>query len=219
MEEANYKKLREEMVFEQILKRGIYDKEILEAFKTVPRHLFVPPQQRKLSYSDCPLLIGSGQTISQPYIVALMTKSLGIKPGMSVLEVGTGSGYQTAILAFLGAKVYSIERIAFLAKEARRVLDSLGYREVQTEVGDGTLGWKEYAPYDRIIVTAASTRLPDALMEQVKISGKIIIPLGDKFHQDLTVISKINENKVKKENICGCVFVPLIGKNGWNEFP
>ncbi|MBP7089122.1 MAG: protein-L-isoaspartate(D-aspartate) O-methyltransferase [Candidatus Omnitrophica bacterium] len=215
----NYNKLREEMVFEQILKRGIYDKDILEAFKTVPRHLFVPLQQRGLAYSDCPLAIGQDQTISQPYIVALMTKSLEIQPDMSVLEVGTGSGYQAAIMAFLGVKVYSIERIALLAKEARKVLDSLGYQSVQIKVGDGTLGWKEYAPYDRIIVTAASMHLPKALVEQVKVGGKIIIPLGERFHQDLTVVSKISKNEIKKENICGCIFVPLIGEGGWNELP
>jgi len=217
MEEINYNKLREEMVFEQILKRGIYDKEILEAFKTVPRHLFIPPQQRGFAYSDCPLAIGQDQTISQPYIVALMTKSLEIQPGMSILEVGTGSGYQAAILAFLKVKVYSIERIALLAEEARKVLDSLGYQSVKIKVGDGTLGWKEHAPYDRIIVTAASMQLPKALVEQVKVGGKIIIPLGERFHQDLTVINKINKNEIKKENICGCIFVPLIGEGGWNE--
>lgn len=216
MNEPDFKALREKMVSEQILKRGIDTPKILEAFNTIPRHLFVPPDQKKFAYSDCPLSIGKGQTISQPYMVALMTQVLEVSPGMHVLEVGTGSGYQAAILFFLGAIVYSIERIPALAKRAKSLFDSLGYK-IEIKVGDGTLGWPEYAPYDRIIVAAASLYTPPPLIEQLNIGGRVVIPLGQRFHQNLVVLHKLSKDRVKEENICGCVFVPLIGEHGYKE--
>ena len=206
--------LREEMVSRQILSRGIDDGRILEAFRNIPRHLFVPDVQKEFAYSDSPLPIGWEQTISQPYIVALMTLHLGVSQETSVLEVGTGSGYQAAILSFLGAQVYTIERFPFLAKEAKRVLDSLGM-EVRIREGDGTLGWPEHAPYERIIVTAGTFKIPPLLIEQLKVGGKMVIPLGQRFHQELTVVEKVSGAEIKEERICGCIFVPLVGEYGW----
>ena len=207
--------LREEMVSQQIFNRGIGDAKILEAFRNIPRHLFVSESQRKLSYGDSPLSIGCGQTISQPYMTALMTLHLNLSPEMSVLEIGTGSGYQAAILAFLRAQVYTVERFSALAKKAKKVLSFLN-TEVEIEVGDGTLGWPEHSPYDRIIVTAGSPRIPEPLIEQLKIGGRMIIPKGVRFQQDLIAVDKISKNKIDKKRICGCVFVPLIGKHGWD---
>jgi len=207
--------LRKEMVSRQILGRGIDDSSLLEAFQNVPRHLFVPDQQKKFAYSDCPLPIGWEQTISQPYMVALMTLHLGVSEKLSVLEVGTGSGYQAAILAFMGACVYTIERFPFLVKEAKRILDSLGM-EVRIREGDGTLGWPEHAPYERIIVTAGTSRIPPLLIEQLKVGGKMVIPLGQRFHQELTVVEKVSRAEIKEERVCGCIFVPLVGEYGWS---
>ena len=215
MREDDFASLREEMVFRQILSRGIDDEKILEAFRSVPRHLFVPENQRRFSYNDSPLPIGSGQTISQPYMVALMTLYLNLGPEMSVLEIGTGSGYQAAILAFLGAQVYTMERFPSLAKEAKEVLSSLGAK-VEVEVGDGTLGWPEHASYDRIIVTAGTFQLPSPLIEQLKVGGRMVIPKGTRFHQDLTVVDKISQSKISEEQVCGCIFVPLVGEYGWD---
>jgi len=189
---------REEMVSRQILNRGIDDSSLLEAFRNVPRHLFVPEDQRKFAYNDCPLPIGWEQTISQPYMVALMTLHLSLSQGTSVLEVGTGSGYQAAILAFLGARVYTIERFHLLVKGAKGVLDSLGM-EIQIREGDGTLGWPEHAPYERIIVTAGTSKIPPLLIEQLKVGGKMVIPLGQRFRQELTVIEKVSSNEIKEE--------------------
>ncbi len=216
MSGPDFESLRKKMVSEQISGRGIENFQVLEAFARVQRHLFVPVTRRKAAYADSPLPIGQGQTISQPYMVALMTQVLDLKPGMRVLEIGTGSGYQAAILCFLGAQVYTIERISSLAERAEEVLNTLGHK-VQIKVGDGTLGWAEFSPYDRIIVTARAAHIPQAFIDQVKVGGKIIIPLGPRFHQDLKVISKISENKVEEESVCGCVFVPLIGKDGCKE--
>jgi protein-L-isoaspartate(D-aspartate) O-methyltransferase len=216
MKEEIFAKQRREMVEHQIFKRGITDKKILDAFLNVPRHLFVPEDKRDLSYQDFPLPIGWGQTISQPFMVALMTSCLKIKGREKVLEIGTGSGYQAAILSYLGAQVYSIERIPPLAEKAKEVLDSLGYK-VKIKVGDGTLGWEEYAPYDRIIVTAASFDIPRCWIEQLKIKGLIVLPLGNRWQQELVVAEKISSEELKKETICGCVFVPLIGKYGFKE--
>jgi protein-L-isoaspartate(D-aspartate) O-methyltransferase len=216
MKESDFEYLRQQMVINQIFKRQIDDPEILEAFRQVKRQLFVPEEQRKAAYDDCPLPIGQNQTISQPYIVALMTKILDISPGMSVLEVGTGSGYQAAILSVLGAKVYGVERIPSLAKKAKELLDSLGYK-IEIRTGDGTLGWPEYAPYDRIIVAAASPKIPQTLIEQLKIAGKLVIPLEGRFHQDLTLVDKVSKSNIKTKVISGCVFVPLIGKHGHKE--
>lgn len=216
MKEIDAKALREKMVHDQIFNRGITDREILEVFKSVYRHLFVPEGKESFAYEDYPVSIGEGQTISQPYIVALMTKSLDVKRGMKVLEIGTGSGYQAAILCCLGLLVYSVERIFLLAQRAKDTLDSLGYK-VKIKIGDGTLGWQECAPYDRIIVTAASACLSPCLEEQLKVGGKMVLPLGDNLHQELTVIEKISEDKIKQRKVCGCIFVPLIGKYGYKE--
>lgn len=207
--------LREEMVSEQILSRGIDDNRILEAFRSIPRHVFVSDQQKRFAYNDCPLPIGNEQTISQPFMVALMTLHLGIEAETLVLEIGTGSGYQAAILAFLGAQVYTMERFTSLAGQAKKVLDSLRM-EVQIKEGDGTLGWPEHAPYDRIIVTAGSSLIPPQLIEQLRVGGRMVIPLGERFHQDLTIVDKVSQDEIKEERVCGCIFVPLVGEYGWD---
>ncbi|MCF7908755.1 MAG: protein-L-isoaspartate(D-aspartate) O-methyltransferase [Candidatus Omnitrophica bacterium] len=208
--------MRERMVSEQISSRGIVDKRILNIFRSVPRHEFIPKEQLLSAYSDCPLSIGYGQTISQPYMVAAMTKELQLKSEMTVLEVGTGSGYQTAILCALRARVYSIERIKQLADQAKAVLDSLDYR-AEVKMADGTLGWEEYAPYDRIIITAAASSIPEPLVKQLKIGGRLVVPVGGQSRQELTVLDKISDKEVKTENIFSCVFVPLIGKYGYEN--
>ena len=215
MKEDVFAALREEMVSRQIRSRGINDSRILEAFRNIPRHIFVPDQQKRFAYNDCPLPIGNEQTISQPYMVALMTLHLGIEAETSVLEIGTGSGYQAAILAFLGARVYTVERFPSLAGQAKKVLDSLGM-EVQAKGGDGTLGWPEHAPYDRIIVTAGSSLIPPRLIEQLRAGGRMVIPIGERFHQDLTIVDKISQDEIKEERVCGCIFVPLVGEYGWD---
>lgn len=215
MKEDVFVALREEMVSRQIRSRGINDERVLEAFRNIPRHIFVPDQQKRFAYNDCPLPIGNEQTISQPYMVALMTLHLGIEAETSVLEIGTGSGYQAAILAFLGARVYTVERFPSLAGQAKKVLDSLGM-EVQAKEGDGTLGWPEHAPYDRIIVTAGSSLIPPRLIEQLRAGGRMVIPIGERFHQDLTIVDKISQDEIKEERVCGCIFVPLVGEYGWD---
>lgn len=209
----DYNKLRKKMVEEQIIARGIKDKRVIKAFYKVERHLFVPPHIRESSYGDFPLPIGEGQTISQPYMVALMTECLRLKGDEKVLEIGTGSGYQTAILAELSKEVYSIERIESLANRAKQILEELGYKNINIYVGDGTLGLPEKAPYDRIIVTAAGSSVPPPLVEQLKEEGIMVIPLGGSFSQVLTILEKKKEGIVSEE-VCGCVFVPLIGKYG-----
>jgi protein-L-isoaspartate(D-aspartate) O-methyltransferase len=214
MRELDFKKLREEMVDKQIAQRGVDNPRVLEAFRQVPRHLFVPQNHRQLAYQDYPIPIGEGQTISQPYIVALMSELLEVKKGHKILEIGTGSGYQAAILSYLGAKVYSVERIAILAQTAKVLLDSLRY-PVEILIGDGTLGWQEYAPYDRIIVTAAAPAVSSHWIEQLILGGRIVMPLGGAFGQDLTFIEKIEKDKIKQTTVCGCIFVPLIGKYGY----
>src|SRR5512136_245928 len=164
----DYQKIRQQMVDQQLVRRGVTDQRTLAAFRTVPRHLFVEPALRERAYDDYPLPVGEGQTISQPYMVALMTEALDLGGGERVLEVGTGSGYQTAVLAELVKGVFSVERIELLAKQARALLDRLGYAHVLVKVGDGTLGWKEYSPFDRILVTAGSPNVPPSLFEQLK---------------------------------------------------
>lgn len=209
----DYAVLRKRMVEEQLLPRGIKDQRILNAFYKVKRHRFISGDLKTSAYADFPLTIGEGQTISQPYIVALMTEYLDLNGKEDVLEIGTGSGYQTAILAELSKKVYSIERIASLAKRSQDLLKELNYANVEIKVGDGTLGWPEALLFDRIIITAASPRLPLPLSEQLKDDGKIMLPLGDAFSQILTLIEK-KQNKFEYTSICGCVFVPLVGKYG-----
>lgn len=210
----DYVRLKKKMVEEQLLPRGISDPGVLSAFYRIDRHRFVPPELETCAYADFPVSIGQGQTISQPYIVALMTQCLGLTGKEKVLEIGTGSGYQTAILAQLSAQTFSIERIEVLADKAKKLLGELGIENVKIKVGDGTLGWPEEAPFDRIIVTAASPRVPAPLFEQLKDSGKLIAPLGENFSQVMTLGEK-KEGKFVFSEICSCVFVPLVGKYGW----
>ncbi|MDD5450165.1 MAG: protein-L-isoaspartate(D-aspartate) O-methyltransferase [Candidatus Omnitrophica bacterium] len=214
MPHTDYEVERNAMVDAQLIARGITDRRVLDAFRRVLRHEFVPDSLKKQAYEDHPLPIGEGQTISQPYMVAIMTESLGLKGSEKVLEIGTGSGYQTAILAELAKEVYSIERFADLADAAKKTLDGLGYKNVTVKTGDGTLGWQEQAPYDGIIVTAGAPEIPESLIKQLKESGRLVIPVGGTFSQVLTVFTK-KKDKIISNEICGCVFVPLVGKEGW----
>ncbi len=211
----NYELSRKAMVDLQCRARGVREGRVLAALLKVPRHEFVQGALKERAYDDYPLPVGEGQTISQPYMVALMTEALDLGGGERVLEVGTGSGYQTAVLAELVKGVFSVERIELLAKQARALLDRLGYAHVLVKVGDGTLGWKEYSPFDRILVTAGSPNVPPSLLEQLKEGGKLVIPLGDTHSQVLTLVEKRNGKEVRN-SLCGCTFVPLIGKQGWS---
>ncbi|MBI4708544.1 MAG: protein-L-isoaspartate(D-aspartate) O-methyltransferase [Candidatus Omnitrophica bacterium] len=209
----DYETLRNRMVQEQLVSRGIHDEKVLHAFLRTPRHLFIPEAVKINAYSDFPLAIGEGQTISQPYIVALMTQQLELTGNEKVLEIGTGSGYQTAILSEMVKEVLSVERFESLAKKAAAILADLGCNNVKLKAGDGSLGWPEEAPFDRIIVTAASPKVPLPLIDQLKNGGKLIIPIGESYSQMLTKIEK-KENNLISTDICACVFVPLIGKFG-----
>ncbi len=212
----DYAVLRKKMVEEQLIARGIRAERICNAFLKVERHRFVPEEERCRAYEDYPLPIGEGQTISQPYIVALMTESLALSGGERVLEIGAGSGYQAAILAECGARVYSMERIPVLAQRASSLLGALGYTGVSVRVGDGTLGWAEEAPFDRIVVTAATPHVPAPLASQLATGGTMVLPLGEQFGQVLTVIEK-DANGLTRRQVCGCVFVPLLGRYGQKE--
>ena len=205
---------RERMVTEQLARRGILDARVLRAMGKVHRHRFVDEALSGRAYGDYPLPIGERQTISQPYMVALMTEALGLVGHERVLEIGTGSGYQTAILAELCSKVYSIERIKALADRAIRTLDSLGYYNVLLRVGDGSLGWREEAPFDAVLVTAAAPTVPDALVEQLSPKGRLVIPAGDAYSQELRKGVKEDEG-MRWTELGGCVFVKLIGDQGW----
>ena len=212
----DYETLRKRMVQEQLIPRGIKDPRVLNAFYKIERHKFIPENLRNTAYADFPLPIGESQTISQPYIVALMTECLGLTGKEKVLEIGTGSGYQTAILAELAGEVYSIERFESLAERAQTILCDLGYKNIKIKVGDGTMGWEEARPFDRIIITAASPKVPLPLIDQLTDNGKLILPLGESFSQVLTLVEK-KDGKLKSIDVCGCVFVPLIGKHGWSN--
>lgn len=212
-----FKVKRDMMVETQIIARGIKDQRVIAAMRKVPRHLFLDEALWMQAYEDYPLPIGERQTISQPYIVALMTEKLELKGNERVLEIGTGSGYQTAILAELSEMVYSIERIPSLAKRARKILDELKYPNVIIRVGDGSLGWPEYAPYDGILVSCASPYVPKPLLDQLKIGGRLVIPIGGECSQDLIVYTKKGENEYDEENYGGVRFVKLIGEHGWRE--
>ena len=200
---------------EQIRARGVADPRVLAALRRVPRHRFIPEHLWSQAYADYPLPIGEDQTISQPYIVALMTEILELKETDRVLEVGTGSGYQAAILAELAAQVFSIDRKGGLADHARSILESLGYRNIRIRVGDGTLGWPEEAPFDGIIVTAGAPQVPRPLVEQLAMGGRLVIPVGDAFTQTLTCVRQTRKG-LKHEYHGGCRFVRLIGKYGWD---
>ena len=212
----DYNAERKIMVEEQLISRGIKDKRVLDAMGKVPRHIFIEEALRSRAYGDYPLPIGEKQTISQPYMVALMTEALGLRGNEKVLEIGTGSGYQSAVLAELCDKVYSVERIKSLAIKAREHLDSLKYMNVAIKIFDGTYGWIEHAPYDAIIVTAGAPEIPQSLIDQLVISGRMVIPVGDEFSQVLVKVEK-NRDGIRTTNICGCVFVKLVGNYGWKE--
>jgi len=193
---------------------GIQSDRVLAALGRVPRHRFVPPHLVPHAYEDRPLPIGHGQTISQPYIVALSTEALDLGPAHRVLEVGTGSGYQAAVLAELAGDVFTVERVPELSASAAETLRSLGYANVRLRVGDGTRGWPEEAPFDAILVTAASPRVPRALLDQLSPRGRMVIPVGGPISQELLLICHDGEQWVQRR-LCGCTFVPLIGEEGW----
>ena len=197
------------MVDEQLIRRGVKNERVLDAFRTVPRHLFVDANFSHQSYNDHPLPIGQDQTISQPYIVAVMTEYLDVQSNHKVLEIGTGSGYQTAILSHLAKIVYTVERIEELSLHARKILNRLNLKNIRYKINDGSLGWKEFAPYDRIIVTAASEFMPVALQLQLVENGRIVIPIGKDSAQVLTLGVKYG-NRLIQRKIFDCTFVPLI---------
>ena len=213
---SDFAKAREWMVKEQLIPRGIHGPKTLAAMRKVPRHLFVEEALKNQAYGDFPLPIGRGQTISQPYIVALMTQALDLKGHESVLEIGTGSGYQAAILAQICAKVYTIERIDSLLVQARKVFDSLHYLNILTKLDDGTNGWPEYAPYDAIIVTAGGPRVPEPLLDQLADPGTLVIPVGDRGVQDLRRVTK-KDGQITEKTIEYVRFVSLIGDHGWER--
>ncbi len=212
----DFEVLRNRMVDEQFVPRGINNERVLAVFKKTPRHIFVSEEQRDFSYADYPLSIGEGQTISQPFMVALMTQTLDLKESDRVLEIGTGSGYQTAVLAQLCREVYSIERFKELAEKARSALSQLHFSNINIKVGDGTLGWEEFSPFDGIIITAAAPAIPESLLKQLNIGGRMVLPLGGTFSQMLTLVTKFKSG-IEKKDICACVFVPLVGKYGWKS--
>ncbi len=207
---------RLEMVETQIAGRGIREPRVLEAMREVPRHLFVPEAHRSRAYDDHPVPIGEGQTISQPYMVAIMTESLAPAPGSHVLEIGTGSGYQTAILARLSARVISVERHAPLAARAREVLDAIGIENVRIHVGDGTAGFPEGAPYDRILVTAGAPAIPQILLDELADGGRLVIPVGPPGLQHLVIVDRRGDQFDRQQGDA-CVFVPLIGAHAWPD--
>jgi protein-L-isoaspartate(D-aspartate) O-methyltransferase len=210
-------KPRKKMVTSQLISRGITDERVLKAMEKIPRHLFVDEGLQDQAYADNPLPIGERQTISQPYIVALMTEALTLTGHEKVLEIGTGSGYQAAILAELADRVFSIERIASLADRARKVLDSLGYYNVLIRVGDGTYGWKEESPFDAIIVTAGAPHVPKTLFDQLTVGGRLVVPAGDRHTQKLLKLTRTSDepDKAETKDLGGCRFVNLIGEYGW----
>jgi protein-L-isoaspartate(D-aspartate) O-methyltransferase len=207
---------RERMVRDQLEKKGIRNRRVLDAFRAVPRHLFVNPSDEAAAYEDRPLALSGGQTISQPYMVALMSEALDVAPGHRALEVGTGSGYQAAILAELGARVHTVERLPELSEEARRRLERAGYMDIRYRVGDGTLGWPEEPPFDRIVVTAGAPDVPIGLLARLEEGGILVVPIGDDRVQDLVRFRR-GGGRVSKERLCRCSFVKLIGAEGWPE--
>jgi protein-L-isoaspartate(D-aspartate) O-methyltransferase len=211
-QQRDYASLRRDMIVKQLRARGIKDAAVLEAMAKVPRHEFVPPAERTRAYADHPLPIGEGQTISQPYIVALMTETARIKRGDKVLEIGTGSGYQAAVLAELTPKVYTIEILPSLAKRAHATLQRLGYKSVQLRMGDGYQGWKEHAPFDAILVTCAPDHIPQPLIDQLAEGGRMVIPVGEQTAargQELLLVEKAG-GKIKRTSIAPVIFVPLV---------
>jgi protein-L-isoaspartate(D-aspartate) O-methyltransferase len=208
------------MVATQIEARGITDPLVLEAMRATPRERFVPAALVRFAYEDRPLPIGEGQTISQPYIVGVMTRAAGLKPGARVLEIGTGCGYGAAVLSRIAAEVYTVERVGRLAEAARGRLAGLGYANVHVREGDGTLGWAEHAPYDAIVVTAAGPEVPRALLSQLAVGGRLIMPVGPGAgHQRLVRVTRTDMQEYRYEALEEVAFVPLIGAEGWPDKP
>jgi len=215
MWEKMYEKEREALV--EILKsKGIIDENVLNAFMRVERHLFVEDIMKRHSYTDVALPIGHGQTISQPYTVAYMTQALNLKPGLKILEIGTGSGFQAAILEKMGMRVFSIERNHNLYNRTLKLFDKLGIRAA-LRCADGTIGWEEFAPYDGIIVTAGGPSIPEKLKKQLAVGGRMVIPVGNKTSQSMKIITKISDDEFNVQDMPQFTFVPLIGKEGWKE--
>lgn len=215
MSESDYAARRESMVDYQLRLRGIASPHVLDAMGRVRREAFVPANMREMAYDDSPLPIGEDQTISQPYIVALMIESLGLSGGERVLDVGTGSGYAAAVLACIAGEVFSIERIGDLADRAREALAGEGFDNVRVRVGDGTRGWPEEAPFDAIVVAACGEDVPDALKRQLKVNGRLVIPVGARrFAQELVCITRISEDEYRSEHLSDVRFVPLVGEGG-----
>jgi protein-L-isoaspartate(D-aspartate) O-methyltransferase len=212
-----YLELRQAMVQTQLQKRGVKDERILRAMAAVPRHEFVPVQSRDLAYADEPLAIGGGQTISQPYIVAAMTEALRLSGSERVLEIGTGCGYQAAVLSLLSREVYSVECRAELARSAAERLQRLGFQNVHVHCGDGSQGLKEFAPYDAILVAAAAPSLPKPLLEQLNEGGRIIAPVGTEEHQQLLLLTREGSDYIPQQ-LEACRFVPLLGRYGWKDW-
>jgi protein-L-isoaspartate(D-aspartate) O-methyltransferase len=215
-EPLKFSRQREDMVRRQIEARGITDKNVLQAMLTVPRHLFVSEALRDQAYGDYPLPIGEQQTISQPYIVAEMTQALELGPNDRVLEIGTGSGYQAAVLAKIAYRVYTIERIRSLFMQARAIFDRLRYFNIVTRYSDGTNGWEDEAPFDAIIVTAGAPEVPETLVNQMSQGGRLVLPVGNQHSQDLTKITR-DRHGLHQTNLGGCRFVKLVGEHGWQE--
>lgn len=213
--ERKFKKRRRQLV-EKLRGRGIQDENVLQAIGKVPRHKFVETALEDRAYKDTALPIERGQTISQPYTVAYQTELLGVEKGDKVLEVGTGSGYQAAVLCEMGAKVYSVERLKHLYERSRDILEQLGYR-VELKCADGTVGWSAYAPYDAIIVTAAAPEIPEKLKRQLSVNGVLVVPVGDNERQIMMRVTRSDEERFETERLNAFKFVPLIGEEGWEE--
>ncbi len=215
---ACYGPERLKMVEKQLKARGIRDHRMLEAFLEVPRHRFVPAKWIERAYDDRPIPIGHDQTVSQPYMIAAMVQAARVSPGNRVLEIGTGSGYQAALLSAMKAQVFTVERIPELARQALSRFDELGYRDLHVRVADGTVGWEEYAPFESIIVGAASPRIPEPLLRQLNESGRLVIPVGRDYSQVLHIVSRRGDG-YRTNRAERCIFVPLIGKFGWKRKP
>ena len=215
--ESDFSLARERMVKKQLIPRGIKDSRVLSAMRKVPRHRFVEEVLWREAYNDHPLPIGHKQTISQPYIVALMTEALELSGGENILEIGTGSGYQTAILAELGRRVYTVERIRQLMTTARDMLAELGYTNILFKAFDGTLGWQEHAPYDAVIVTAGAPKIPEPLLEQLAPGGRLVIPVGNHISQEMIRVTRKEKDVFLRKGFGGCRFVDLIGVHGWDS--
>jgi len=213
----NFSIARRRMVEDQVVARGVRDPRVIDAMLQVPRHKFVEEALESQAYQDAPLPIGERQTISQPYMVAVMSEALALDGTEKVLEVGTGSGYQAAVLALLADRVFSLERIPALARRARKALDSCGYSKVNIRLADGTLGWQEMAPFDAIVVTAGAPDVPRDYLDQLAVGGRLVIPVGDRMSQVLMRITRTTEHEFKEEQLLGCRFVPLVGNHGWRD--